>query len=62
MEKIDARKLAPEVQQQLRNQAIRLRKSGRTYKEISEIIGVHFTTICGWCKRYEREGAKAIQI
>ena len=62
MEKIDARKLAPEVQQQLRNQAIRLRKSGRKYKEIAEIVGVHFTTVCEWCKRYEREGAKAIQI
>jgi len=62
MEKIDARKLAPEVQQQLRNQAIRLRKSGRKYKEIAEIVGVHFTTVCEWCKRCEREGVKAIQV
>jgi len=39
MEKIDARKLSTEAQQQIRNQAIRLRKSGRTYKDISEITG-----------------------
>ena len=38
MEKIDTRKLKPEIQQQLRNQAIRLRKSGRTYAEIGEMI------------------------
>lgn len=62
MEKIDARKLAPVVQQQLRNQAIRLRQSGMKYKEIAEIVGVHFTTVCEWCKRYEREGEKAIRI
>lgn len=62
MEKIDARKLTTEAQQLLRNQAIRLRKSGRKYKEISEIIGVHSSTICAWCKAYEREGSKAIRI
>ena len=38
MEKIDARTLSADVQQQLRHQAIKLKKSGRTYKEISEII------------------------
>ena len=40
MEKIDARKLSTDAQQQLRYQAIRLRKQGRKYKEIAEIIGV----------------------
>jgi transposase len=47
MEKIDARKLSTEAQQQLRNQAIRLKKAGRTYKEIAEITGIHDTTVCG---------------
>jgi len=61
MEKIDTRKLKPEVQQQLRNQAIRLRKSGRTYAEIGEIVGVHPTNVCKWWKAYERYGQKAIR-
>lgn len=62
MEKVDARSLKPEVQQQLRNQAIRLRKSGRKHKEIAEIVGVHLGTVCKWCKIYEREGHKGVRI
>ena len=58
----DARKLSTEAQQQIRNQAIRLRKSGRTYKEISEITDVHLSTIARWHKAYERNGTKAIRI
>ena len=62
MEKTDARKLTTEAQQQLRYQAIRLRKSGRTYKEISEIVGVSLTTVFTWWKNYQNGGAKAIRI
>lgn len=62
MEKIDTRRLKPEVLQQLRHQAIRLRKKGMTYQAISEVIEVHHTTICGWWKVYEREGAKGIRL
>lgn len=62
MKKIDARKLPTEAQQQIRYQAIRLKKAGRTYKEIGEITGVQPTTICQWYKSYEKEGAKAIKI
>ena len=62
MEKIDARKLTTEAQQQIRNQSIRLRKSGKIYKEIAEITGVHQNTIARWCKDYQRKGAKAIEI
>jgi transposase len=62
MEKIDARKLSTDAQQQLRYQAIRLRKQGRKYKEIAEIIGVQLTTVCQWWKSYERGGKKAIRI
>ena len=60
MEKIDTRRLKPEVQEQIRFQAIRLRKAGRKYKEIEEILGVCHTTICAWYKKYEREGKKGI--
>jgi len=38
MKRTDTRKLKPEVLQQLRHQAVRLRKKGMTYKAISEII------------------------
>ena len=62
MGKIDARKLSTEAQQQIRNQSIRLRKQGKTYKKISEVTGVHLNTIARWCKVYQRKGIKAIQI
>ena len=62
MKKTDARKLSTEAQQQLRHQAIRLRKAGRKVKDIAEVTGVQPTTVCRWCKEYERGGAKAIRI
>ena len=62
MKKTDTRRLKPEVLQQLRHQAIRLRKKGMTYKAISEVIDVHDTTICGWWKAYEKDGAKGIRL
>ena len=58
MEKIDARKFTPEVQEQLRHQAIRLRKAGKKYKEIEEVLDVSRTTICTWYKTYEKGGIK----
>ena len=61
MEKIDARKLSPEAQQQLREQAIRLRKAGRPVKEVVEILGVPRGTISRWTAAYKRDGFKAIQ-
>lgn len=61
MEKQDGRKLKKEVQEQIRYQAIRLRKAGKKYKEIEEILGVSQTTICTWFKTYQKEGKKGIQ-
>ena len=62
MEKIDTRKLKLDFFQQLRHQAIPLRKKRLTYKQISDIIDVHYSTICGWWKCYEKEGAKGIRL
>ena len=62
MKKNDARKLPTEAQQQIRNQSIRLKKAGRTYKEISDITGVQLTTVCQWYNAYKRGGATAIKI
>lgn len=61
MEKTDTRKLKPEVQQELRKQAIRLRKAGKPYMEIGQILGVHHTNVCKWWKAYEQGGLKAIK-
>jgi transposase len=62
MKKIDARKLPTEAQQQIRNQAIRLKKSGKTYHEVSDITCVHKSTIAKWYNAYQLKGASAIQI
>ena len=62
MEKKDARKLKPEVQHELRKQAIRLRKTGMKQKQIAEILGVYPTTVSKWCRAYKKEGAQAIKI
>ncbi|WP_459925929.1 hypothetical protein [Desulfatiferula olefinivorans] len=62
MEKIDARKLSTETQQQLRNQAIRLRISGKKYREISEITWISATTICTWYKAYLDGGKSAYHV
>jgi len=62
MEKADARKLSKEVQQELRNQIIRLRKQGRTNREIAQVVGVsepHASTV--WHK-YQEGGKTAIRV
>ena len=61
MEREDARKLSQETQEQLRKQAIRLRKKGETYERIGEIVGVHEDTVWKWCKKYEEEGIAALK-
>ncbi len=61
MKKIDTRTLKPEVQEQIRYQAVRLRKAGKKYKEIGELLGVSYSSVCEWYKTYEREGIKGIK-
>ena len=56
MKKIETRTLKPEVQEQIRYQAVRLRKAGKKYKEIGELLGVSYSSVCEWYKSYEREG------
>ena len=62
MEKIDARKLSTDAQQQIRYQVIRLRKQGRKHNEISAITGVHRSTCVAWWNRYKKQGKKALKI
>jgi len=62
MEKIDARKLSTDAQQEIRYQVIRLKKKGHRRSEISEITGVHPGTISKWCTLYKIGGKKALKI
>jgi len=62
MEKIDARKLTTEAQQQIRYQVIRLKEQGRKRKEISEITGIHPSTCSQWWSQYKKEGKTALKI
>lgn len=61
MKKTDTRKLKPEVQEQLRKQVVRLRKKGKAYKEIGEIVGIHPTNACKIYKAYEKGGINSIK-
>ena len=61
MKKIDARKLSPEVQEEKRKQAIRLRNRGKSYKKIAELVEVHFETVGKWIRAYNHDGIKAIK-
>jgi transposase len=62
MEKIDARKLSTDAQQEIRYQVIRLRKQGRKHCEISEITGVSRSLCSTWWTLYQKEGKKALKI
>ncbi|MBN4054592.1 IS630 family transposase [Nitrospira defluvii] len=62
MKREDARKFITETQEQLRKQAIRLRKDGMTYKEIAVIVGVHKDTVWRWWQKYKASGAKGLKI
>jgi DNA-binding NarL/FixJ family response regulator len=48
MSQTDARYLAIEVQEYLRQQAIRLCQQGKTFLEIAEFLGVHRNTVSTW--------------
>ena len=62
MEKIDARKLSTDAQQEIRYQVIRLKKKGHKRFEISEITGIHPSTISAWWKSYKNGGKKVLKI
>lgn len=61
MEKDDARRLSQQSQEQLRKQAIRLKRKGTSFVDIAEILGVHRNAVSGWWRIYETKGAKGLQ-
>jgi len=62
MEKTDARKLSQEVQYALRKQIIRLRKQGRSNKEVAQIVGATERHTSKIWQIYLREGSAAIKL
>jgi len=61
MEKTDARTLLPQTQEELRKQAIRLKKRGETFLAIADIVGVHRNTVSDWWKVYQNNGIKGLK-
>lgn len=61
MNKPDARYLKLEIQEYLRQQAIRLRQQGKTFVSIGEYLGVHRNTVASWWKQYQHRGEDALQ-
>jgi len=61
MEKQDARKLTPEAVEQLRRQAVSLRKKGMKHQAIAEILGVHVNTVSKWCVSFKKHGKTALK-
>ena len=53
MTKPDARSLSEESIELLRRQAHRLRRDGRTWRDIAQVVGVHLTTIMKWSGRFD---------
>ncbi len=60
MEKIDARTLNQEAQEALRKQILRLRKAGRSHKEIADIVGVTESHCSRVWTRYQKGGASSV--
>jgi transposase len=61
MTKEDARSFPGQTQEQLRKQAVRLRRQGKTYEQIADIVGVHEVTVGKWCRKYAKDGLKALE-
>jgi transposase len=52
----DGRYLRIEVQEYLRQQAVRLREAGKRFVDISEYLGVHRNTVSLWWQEYQEWG------
>ena len=61
MNKPDARLLAPNTQDYLRQQAIRLRQQGKRFVDIASYLGVHRNTVSEWWWQYQEMGEVALQ-
>jgi transposase-like protein len=53
MKQRDGRYLSPDVQEYLRQQAIRLRQRGEAFEQIASFLGIHRDTVSRWWHQYE---------
>ena len=61
MDTQDARTLPPKAQEQLRQQAIRLKRNGMSVVDIAAGVAVYRNTVAKWWKTYGREGPKGLK-
>lgn len=57
----DARTLNQDAQEEVRRQAVRMLKAGKTQTEVSANLGVHQPTVNRWWKRYKAGGWAALR-
>ncbi|WP_299943980.1 winged helix-turn-helix domain-containing protein [uncultured Microbulbifer sp.] len=60
LKKEDARTLSSAAKEEKRKQAIRLREEGYSYKDIADMVGVHFETVGKWYRAYSAQGLEGI--
>lgn len=60
LKKEDARTLSSAAKEEKRKQAIRLREEGYSYKDIADMVGVHFETVGKWYRAYSDRGFEGI--
>lgn len=60
-EKIDARHLSPEVLEEKRKTAVKLRDRGMKNTEVAEIVGLSPQTVSTHYAKYKKEGAKVLK-
>jgi len=61
MRERDGRSISRETLQYLRNQSIRLWKSGKKTEEIADFCGVHFTVVYKWIRIYKQKGLSGLK-
>jgi len=62
MEKTDTRRLPPSAQYELRKQVVRLRQTGRSGREVSEITGLSQEHVSRVWRSFLKDGASVINI
>ena len=61
MRERDGRSISRETLEYLRNQSIRLWKSGKKTEEIADFCGVHFTVVYKWIRIYKQKGLSGLK-
>ena len=61
MRESDGRSISRETLEYLRNQSIRLWKSGKKIEEIADFCGVHFTVVYKWIRIYKQKGLSGLK-